>query len=808
MLNQQVLTQKHSMLKNFIKIAWRNLWKNKGYAGINILGLSLGIACSVLIFTLVSYHLSFDNFHPDKYRIYRVVTEFHDEVADYSQGVPSPLGKTFRNDFDYAEKLARVIDYNNSLITFKNGNELKKFQEEKGIVYAEPAFFDIFHFPLLLGNKATVLQLPGQALITEKLAKKYFGDATAAIGHTIRVDNMTDFAIVGILRDIPVNTDRKQEIYLSYDNIRDRSKRLASDSSWGSIYSECMCFIRLKPAVTAAQANEGLKRMGKTYQKFRDAKTTIFRLQPLSDIHFNADFDGYADRKYLWALFFIGLFIIVTACVNFINLATAQALNRSTAVGIRKVLGGLRKQLFWQFIMETTFIAFFAVVVGYFLALGALPFINTLFKTEIRFRLFDDPIAIGFLLGLLVAVVFLSGSYPGLVLSRFRPVAALKSRLSQKEVGGFSLRRILVVAQFTISQMLIIGTIVIASQLHYAQTSDLGFDKDATVLLPLPANDPVKLNTMRARIGAIAGIRDISFCGSPPASESNSSTNFRFGNRQDDEHWEVTTKYADDQYLNTFGLKLTAGRNFFPADTAREYLVNETLVKKLNLDSGASAIGQRIKIGRFSGPIVGVVKDFYNRSLHNDVNPIAIFPFSRDYQTCAVKIEPAHIHGDLAAFEKIWNETYPEYLYSYRFLDDSIAEFYELDASLLKLIELFAVIAVFIGCLGLYGLTSFMAVRKTKEIGVRKVLGASIRSILWLFGREFSRLVLVAFVVAAPAAWWIMHAYLQDFKYRIPIGPGIFLLAIAATLVIVVLTVSYQALRSAFANPVKSLRSE
>jgi len=796
------------MLKNFFTIAWRNLRKNKAYAGINILGLSLGIGCSILIFTLVSYHLSFDNFHPDKDRIYRVVTEFHDEVADYSQGVPSPLGKAFRKDFDFAEKTARVIGDKHVLISFEDGGELKKFEEEKGVAYTEPAFFDIFRFPLLRGNKATVLQAPGQALITEKLARKYFGDASSAMGKTIRVSNKTNFAIVGILQDIPVNTDRRQEIYLSYDDIKDQSKRLASDSSWGSISSECMCFIRLKPAVRAAQVNQGLAQMGKKYQKGRDVQTTIFRLQPLSDIHFNPDFDGYADKKYLWALFFIGLFIIVTACVNFINLATAQALNRSTEVGSRKVLGGLKVQLFWQFITETAFIGAFAVIVGYLLALAALPALNALFKTEISLHLFGDATLLLFLLALLIVVVFLSGSYPGLVLSRFKPVAALKSKLSQKEVGGFSLRRILVIAQFTISQMLIIGTIVIAGQLHYAQTSDLGFNKNATILLPLPSNDPAKLNTMRTRIGAIAGIQDVSFCENPPASESTSNTNFRFANRPEDEHWEVTTKSADANYLQTFGLKLVAGRNYFSSDTVREVLINETTVKRLNLASAATALGQQVKVGHYKGTVVGVVRDFNSRSLHSDISPIAIFPSYSEYYTCAVKIDPVHVHADLAAFEKIWNDTYPDYLYSYQFLDESIAKFYDLDNSLLELVEFFAAIAVFIGCLGLYGLTSFMAVRKTKEIGVRKVLGASIPSILWLFGREFSRLVLIAFVVAAPAAWWIMHQYLQDFKYRIPIGPGVFLLAIAATFVIVVLTVGYQSMRSALANPVKSLRTE
>jgi putative ABC transport system permease protein len=796
------------MLKNFFTIAWRNLWKNKAYAGVNILGLSLGIGCSLLIFALVSYHLSFDNFHPGKDRIYRIVTEFHDEVADYSQGVPSPLGKAFRKDFDFAEKTARVIGYKDMLISFESGGELKKFEEQSGVAYAEPAFFDIFRFPLMRGNKATILQAPGQALITEKLARKYFGDAASAMGRTIRVSNKTNFAIVGILQDIPVNTDRRQEIYLSYDDIKDQSKRLASDSSWGSISSDCMCFIRLKPAVRAAQVNQGLAQMGKKYQKGRDAQTIIFRLQPLADIHFNANFDGYADKKYLWALFFIGLFIIVTACVNFVNLATAQALNRSTEVGIRKVLGGLRVQLFWQFMTETAFIAIFAVVLGYLLALTTLPALNALFKSEISLHLFGDATLLLFLLALLIVVVFLSGSYPGLVLSRFKPVAALKSKLSQKEVGGFSLRRILVIAQFTISQMLIIGAIVIAGQLHYAQTSDLGFNKNATILLPLPSNDPAKLNTMRTRIGAIAGIRDVSFCDNPPASEETHNTNFRFANRQEDEHWEVTTKCADANYLQTFGLKLVAGRNYFSSDTVREVLINETTIKRLNLASAATALGQQVKVGHYKGTVVGVVRDFNSRSLHSDISPIAIFPSYSEYYTCAVKIDPVHIHDDLAAFEKIWNDTYPDYLYSYQFLDESIAKFYDLDNSLLELVELFAVIAVFIGCLGLYGLTSFMAVRKTKEIGVRKVLGASIPSILWLFGREFSRLVLIAFVVAAPAAWWIMHKYLQDFKYRIPIGPGIFLLAIAATFVIVVLTVGYQSMRSALANPVKSLRTE
>ncbi|HLI92952.1 MAG TPA: ABC transporter permease, partial [Puia sp.] len=627
------------MFRSFFTIGWRNLRKNRTYTAINVLGLSLGIACGLLIFALVTYHLSFDDFHPGKDRIYRVVTEFHDEVADFSPGAPTPLGKAFRKDLDDAEAVARIIGYSNSLISIPAVGEVRKFQEEKGVAYAEPAYFDIFHFPLAEG---TMLQHPGQALITERLAKKYFGDVQSALGKVIRVDNRTDFILTGILRDIPVNTDRREEIYLSYDNLRDRNTRLASDSSWGSVYSGNMCFVRLRPSVNRVKVDSGLARMGRTYQKGRDAQTTIFRLQPLSDIHFNADFDGYVDKKYLWALFFVGVFIVLTACVNFVNLATAQALNRSTEVGIRKVLGGLRGQLFWQFITETAFIAVLAATAGYCLAVLALPTVNTLFKSEISLLWLSDPASLAFLGGLLVAVIFLSGSYPGLVLSRFRPVAALKSKLSQKEIGGFSLRRILVITQFTISQLLIIGTIVIAAQLRYVKNKDLGFDKQTIVMLALPGHDPAKLRSMRAQLEEIAGIEAVTFCYTAPASESNGTTNVRFDNRAEDEHWEVNKKTADDQYLRTFGLKLIAGRNLFPADTVREFLINETMVARLNLGTASEALGKRLVINRKAGPIVGVVRDFYNSSLRGSISPIAIFADTSAYSQCAVKLDPAH----------------------------------------------------------------------------------------------------------------------------------------------------------------------
>lgn len=798
------------MIRNYFKIGWRNLTRNKSYAFINIFGLSLGIACSIVIFCFVHFQLSFDTFHKNKDRIYRVVTEWHDDESGQSPAVPSPLGKAFSTEYPLAEQAARVISYNDALIAVKkNGTDLQKFKEEDGIAYVEPAFFNIFDFPLVKGNKDNFLNEPNSAAITEKLAKKYFGDADP-MGKTLRINNKADFIIKGILKDIPENTDRREQIYVSYQNLKEQATWLANDSSWGGVYSGSQLFLLLKQKTDVPKANQALVQLVKKNFKGRDQNIWVFRLQELSDIHFNTLFGGSSDKKYLWAIALIGVFLIITACVNFINLATAQALNRSKEVGIRKVLGSMPGQLFWQFIAETALITLFAIALAIGFAYMLMPYVNSLFKTEIELHLLTNIPLLLFLSAIALLVTFFSGSYPGLVLARFQPVLALKSKISQKHIGGFSLRRILVVTQFAISQLLIIGTIVVASQMHYANNTDLGFTKQAIVTLPVPLKDKSKKSTMQARLAGVSGISDITFCFQPPAANANNNTNVRYDNRPEDEHWGVNMKAGDVNFLSVFGIKLVAGRNFFASDTTREVLVNETFVKKLNLKSPEEAIGKKVFMnGDKKGvPISGVVKDFYTYSFHDEIPAIAIFPDNNYYTRCAVKIETGRMQAALKSIEKIWNETYPDYLYEYQFLDESVAKFYELDMTILKLIQGFAAIAIIIGSLGLYGLVSFMAVRKTKEIGVRKVLGASMANILWLFGKEFTRLLLIAFVIAAPVAWWAMSHYLEDFKNRISLHPWIFLLAILCTFLIAAISVVYRSVRAALANPVTSLRTE
>ncbi|HEY9196562.1 MAG TPA: ABC transporter permease, partial [Mucilaginibacter sp.] len=421
------------MIKNYIKIAWRNLKRNKAYAAISVIGLALGIACGILIFTLITYHLSFDTFHKDADRVFRMYTEWHDDGIGKSNGVPQPLGKTFRNDFTLGEKTARVINFRNPLITITSGNDIKKFQEEDGVAFAETPYFEILNFPLIKGDSKTVLAHPGEAILTEKMARKYFGDVNV-IGKTFRLDNKINFTITGVLKDLPPNTDRRQQIYLSYGNMDEYTNK-RREENWGGVYSGCEAFTRLKPGVSKAQGEKALAEIVKKHYTGRDLKVWFFKLQPLNDMHFNAELDGYADKKYLWALFFIGIFLIITASVNFVNLATAQALNRSKEVGVRKVLGSLPHQLFWQFIAETALITVVAVILAIGLSYIALPAINKLFQSEMTFNKTDLSFFI-VLIG--IVVVFLSGSYPGLVLARFQPIMALKSMLSQKHVGGFS----------------------------------------------------------------------------------------------------------------------------------------------------------------------------------------------------------------------------------------------------------------------------------------------------------------------------------------------------------------------------------
>jgi putative ABC transport system permease protein len=796
------------MFKNYLKIAIRNLQQNKSYMVINVMGLALGMTCGILIFSVVKHHLSFDNFHHNPDRIYRFVTEQHRDNIDYVASVPNPFGKSFRHDYTFGEKTARIITFYEQLVTVATDHTIRKFKEEE-VAFVEPEYFDIFNFPLIAGNKNTALNDLNTAIITENVAQKYFGTENP-IGKSFKVDNKSDFIVTGILKKFPQNTDRRTEIYLSYNSVKSYEEWFVKDDSWGGISTMMQCFVLLHPNVAPAQVE---KAVAGYVTKYRPKHKNIhhYKLQPLNDIHFNARYGGVMQKRNLWVLSFIGLLLIITACLNFINLATAQALNRSKEVGVRKVLGSLRTQLFWQFIAETGFIAICALAIAIGLSMLSLPHINAWFHTQITNSIFFNWQLLAFIFVLALMVTFFAGSYPGIILARFQPVSALKGKITQRNIGGFNTRRLLITAQFAISQILIIGMIVIISQMKYARDSDLGFNKDGIVMIPIGSGAKKEsIKTLKNQFAQIPDVERVSICFTSPSSGSNWNTSFKYDSRIEEETFKISARAADEEYLSTFDLKLIAGRNIYPSDSVREFVVNETLARKLNLKSPEELIGKKLSTngGTVNGTVVGVVKDFHDQSFHEDINAVFITNFSDIYSFYAIKINLINIKKVLPALESTWSKMHPNEIYEYSFLDEDIASFYETEALMLKLIQVFSLIAIFIGCLGLYGLVSFMAAQKTKEIGIRKTLGATVSHILWIFGKEFFRLIVVAFVIAAPIAWWIMKGWLQDFKYQIQLSLWIFLLSVLFSIVIAACTVGYRSIRAAIANPVKSLRTE
>jgi len=800
----------YGMYKNYVKIGWRNLTKNKAYSLINIAGLALSMTCGIFIFSLVKHNLSFDTFHQNPDRIYRVVTELHRDDIAYRSIVPSPLGELFRNDYTFGEKVARVYTGRDALITLKKGDDLVKFKETEGIAFSEASFFEIFNFPLVQGNHATVLKEPNTAIITEKIAQKYFG-TQEAIGQTFWLENKFPFTVTGILKNLPSNTDITSEIFVSYVSLKTYDPWLASDTKgWGGIRDGMKCYVLLRAGVAPSQAEEAMTAYVKIYRP-TSKNVHHYKLQPLADIHFNALYGGPVEKNYLWVLSVIGVFLIITACVNFVNLATAQALKRSKEVGVRKVLGSLRRQLFWQFIFETGMITFAGIVVAALLSYLTFPYVNIFFNTEIAINLLSDWRLIAFILGLGVVVTFSAGYYPGLVLAGFQPVAALKGKLSQQNVGSFNTRRTLIVTQFAISQVLIIGMIVIMNQMRFARQSDLGFDKEAIVMIAAGIDSTgTRVNVLKNEFTRIPGVEKISLCFTAPSSEDDWGNSIKFDNSSEEVNFRTSIKAADADYVSTFDLELVAGRNLLPSDTVREMLVNEAMIRKLNLNSPEDALGKIISAdgGDMVAPIVGVVKDFHDKSFREEISAVLLTTLRDGYVNYAVKLNLTNAKSALADIEKLWLEQHPDQLFEYEFLDDSIARFYESETTTLKLIQVFSFIAIFIGCLGLYGLVSFMVSQKTKEIGIRKILGSSATGIAWIFGKEFIQLIVIAFLLAAPIGWWLMNSWLKGFEFQIEINSWTFAWAIGCSLLVASFTVSYQVIKTAFVNPAKSLRSE
>jgi putative ABC transport system permease protein len=799
------------MFKNYFKSAFRNLLHNRIHSVINLTGLVVGIAACLLIFLVLQYEQSFDNIHSKKDRIYRVVRVGKNPVGrEYRTGVPFPVTNGLRADYPQLENAAAILGDNgvHVLIPGARGEILKKFKEN-GVFFAEPQFFDLFDFKLLNGNSAKAIAGPNMVLLTKATAAKYFGDWRNAPGKTIKVYDQ-DMKITGILENPPVNTDFPLKLVISYATLL----KQVNMNNWVNIDDANYCFVLLRAHYSQELFNTLLPAFVTKHMPVDHAGYNL-SLQPLKEIHYDERFGNFNGRTFskdlITALSLIGLFLLIVACVNFINLSTAQAVNRAREVGVRKVLGGNRRQLLLQFFGETGLICFIALIFAVIVAIVALPFLNELIETQLSFNFSQNRGIFLFMLAIFLSVTALSGFYPALVLSGFNPIIALKNRISAQSARGIFLRRGLVVLQFAIAQTLIIGTLVVVSQMDYFKNADLGFNKTAIINVPFPGDSLSRSKTdmLRNQLVREPGIKEVSFSAGGPTGGGDWYTDLQLANNHTEKaDLIVGMKVADTAYFGIYKFQLAAGRIYFPSDTIKEFVVNETLLKDLNLGKPQNAIGKSIKIGGRALPIVGVVKDFHINSLRDPIGPIVMTTIKNAYGTVNIQVQPGKTKETLAAIETLWNKIYPDNVFEYSFIDQTVSDYYKQENQLSQLYKIFSAIAIFISCLGLYALISFMAVRRNKEIGIRKVLGASVRNIVYLLSWEYTVLITIAFLIACPIAWYFMHQWLDQYTFRINLGAGFFMLTIFSSLLIAWLTVAYSAIRAAMANPVKTLRTD
>jgi putative ABC transport system permease protein len=790
------------MIKNYLKVAWRNLVKNKVFSFINILGLTIGITICMMIFLFIMNEFGFDKFHKEEKNIYRVMRGYDPAKArvPYLSG---PYATALLNDFPGEIKKAVRVMPSNGLVTFGNTS----FNEKK-LYIADPDFFTLFSFPLLKGDPASVLKDPGSVVLSEATAKKYFGKQDP-IGKVIEVDKSKQLKVTGIAKNVPSNS------HLDFDLVMPLSNYYKAD--WFNVWinNNHFVYVLLDEKTNKAQLE---KKFGHFMEKYmgkdmaRMGARFDLALTPLQDIYFepSSSFDNvkHGDKKVVYIFLSIAVFILVIACINFMNLSTIRAVERSKEVGLRKVMGALRNHLVWQFIGESILLTFISCLLSIGLLQLMMPLYSQLLGYTLSVSWNTIPIYL-FLAGVILVVGFLAGSYPAFFLSAFSPIQALKGKLRLGK-GGSLFRQALVVVQFSISVLLIIGTIIIMSQMKYVKEKELGYNKEHSIIVPIDNGEFYDHRfTFENEVQNKAGVVSVSLMSGEPGGFFDIHT-FEAEGQQDT--WKSRTEFADFEYVKTLGLKIIAGRDFssqYATDTTVAILINRTAAASLGF-TPEQAIGKWIKNTiRDSArrKVVGVVEDFNFLSLKEKMDALVISP-SEDRRVAVIKIKPGNIHSTIASIKEVYNKVAPLYPFEYNFLDQKFDTLYKADIRQQTILSIFSGLAIFIACLGLFGLASFTAAKRTKEIGVRKVLGSSTENIVLLLSKDLLKPVLIATLIAIPVGFYAMNSWLQNFAYRTPLHWWVFLVAAIITFSIALFTVSVKAVKAAIANPVASLRTE
>ncbi|WP_421765180.1 ABC transporter permease [Ekhidna sp.] len=809
------------MLKNYLKTALRNLSRNKAYSFLNVLGLALGIGCALVIYKVIVFENSFDKHQENYSDIYRIVGQgIRAGEVSKGMGTPHPVGPSLKEDFPDVEIVARTHYEYGDQINVKDGQQINKFLVEEGVVYTENDFFKIFTIEFLAGDEETALTEPNTAVLAASQCRILFGldkgQEAEAMGKMFNVGNLLDFKVVGVITDPLEATNFPFTILLEYNGQSASNPYFGEGKRWNSTSSNTNTyFLADKGFNQLAFDNKLIDFVEKHYEEGASERRR-FVTQPLGEIHFDDEYGNYVystSPALIKALAIIAIFLVLTACINFINLATAQAANRSKEIGIRKAIGGYSGQLIFQFFTEITLITSVALFCSLAIAEFLFVQLEDVIGTRLTLDLFTGFETMGFLFLLLVLVSFLSGFYPSILLSSMNTVKALKSKITAKNhSGGLNLRKALVVAQFTISQFLIIGTVIISAQMKYFIEKDLGFEKEAIIKSYLPERDEVKNARFKTLMLENPAIENITFSLSSPTGNSNSHSNFNYPPLEIEEDFNASYKPADEEYVNLYGLELLAGRNLSKADSTNYVIINQRIADLMGFkDDYAGAIGERLTSGwrRNTLKVIGVMKDFHSQDLSEGFQYVMLLRDPEVFYEVAFKTkEGVNVNQAITHFENTWEKVYPQFVQNWQFYDEELAENYEQEQSVATLMTTFSAVSIIIGCLGLYGLIAFIAANRTKEVGIRKALGASILSIIGRFTKEVLALVIVAFLIAAPVAYYILNQWLNDYEFRIDLGLGFFLIAFVVTLFIAAITVSHRTISTALINPATTLKDE
>ncbi len=793
------------MFKNYFKIAVRNLLRHKAFSFINILGLAVGLSACFLIFLYVSFETNYDNFHSKADRIYRLVTDIKTPSDLLKTGSTSaPVVINMQRDFPEVESAVRISGQS---FLVKKGND--RFQE-KNTIMADSTLFGVFDFPLIYGDKNTALKEPMSIVFSQTAAKKYFGNVNPVGQNVLLTGDAINATITGVMKDIPENSQIKADMIVSMSSEKDINKQ-SSDSAWGNFGFTSYLLLKpgTDPKALAAKFPAFIEMHdGKELKELQETYT--FFLEPLRSVYLYSTRDdsktGNITNVYIFSI--IAIFILLIACINFINLTTARSAERAKEVGVRKVSGAGQFQLVKQFIGESIVISFMAFVAAVLLSSLLLPLFNQLAGKQVSTAFFSHPLYVVSLFFVAALIGIVAGFYPAIVLSSFQPVAVLKGKFTTSS-KGILLRKGLVIFQFTISIILIIGTIIVYVQLNYMRNQDLGFSKDQTIVID--TNGDKNKDAFKESLSSMPGVLSTSFSSTVPGGGAYVAYSKVENKTGDMQTTNLDLDFVDFDYINQYKMKVIAGRGFskaFATDTTQAMIINESAVKFLGYSAPQQAIGKNFEQWGRKGKIIGVIKDFHYRALQEPIKAMSLRIEPQGYQMLSIKLSTNNLLSTIKAIESKWNKIIPARPFEYTFLDESFDKQYRAEDRFGNLFFNFAILAIFISCLGLLGLASYSTIQRTKEIGVRKVLGASVSNIVNLLSADFLKLVLIAFVIASPVAWFFMNKWLHDFAYRTNISWEVFALAGFVSVLIAFFTISFQSIKAAIANPVKSLRTE